>query len=120
MQFKQFKTNPGRLLLDPNNYRFHDLQDYRRVINRSRYAEPGVQQRALDLLQNTDSFELDALKDSIATNGFVPLEQIVVEAFEGDAGLFLVIEGNRRVAAVKSLLAEQDSGSIDIPEVKLA
>jgi hypothetical protein len=70
MQFEPFKIDPDKLLLDPNNYRFHDLPNYRHVANRSRYAEDGVQERALALLQDTDSFELDALKDSIETNGF--------------------------------------------------
>jgi hypothetical protein len=118
MQFEQTDIAPDKLLLDPNNYRFLDLQNYRPVTKRSRYAEQGVQERALALLQNTDAFELDALKDSIVTNGFVPLERIVVEKFEGNGArdLYLVVEGNRRVAAVQSLLAEQVAGATDIPE----
>jgi len=42
-----------RLLLDPNNYRFHDIASYRRVTNRARYGETGVQERTLQLLQTT-------------------------------------------------------------------
>src|SRR5689334_18665722 len=100
MDVRQLSINPDNLLLDPNNYRFHDISGYRPVPNRSRYAEAGVQERALQLLQTTDSFELESLKDSIVTNGYVPLEQIVVEAFDEDNGTprYLVIEGNRRVA----------------------
>jgi hypothetical protein len=122
MQVNQLKVTPDNLLLDPNNYRFHDLAGYRPVGNRARYGEEGVQDRALHLLQTTDSFELEALKDSIVTNGFVPLEQIVVEAFDEDDGSlrYLVIEGNRRVAAVKTLLKENKDGAIDIAEGKLA
>ncbi len=113
---------PNRLLLDPNNYRFHDIPNYRRVANRARYGEAGVQERTLQLLQTTTSFELEALKDSILTNGYVPLEQIVIEEYsaDGDVTQYLVIEGNRRVAAVKSLSAEHGAGSVDIPEEKLA
>jgi hypothetical protein len=108
---------PARLLLDPNNYRFHDLVGYKPVANRNRYAEVGVQERALQLLQTTESFELGALKDSILTNGFVPLEQIVVERFdETENPKFVVIEGNRRVAAVKSLLSDHEAGAVDIEE----
>jgi hypothetical protein len=112
--------DPKELLLDPNNYRFLDVEGYR-AVNRARYAEPGVQERALALLQGTKSFELDALKDSIKTNGFVPLEQIVVEPYppEGETTHFLVVEGNRRAAAVKSLLAEQKAGASDISSDKL-
>ena len=42
MQIKPHKIAPSQLLLDPNNYRFHDLPGYR-AVNRARYAEPGVQ-----------------------------------------------------------------------------
>jgi hypothetical protein len=112
---------PDNLLLDPNNYRFLDIDGYRAVSNRARYAEPGVQERALALLQTTKSFELDALKDSIKTNGFIPLEQIVVEPYpsEEKPTHYLVVEGNRRVAAVRSLLTEQRGGGSDIPAENL-
>jgi hypothetical protein len=113
---------PDRLLLDPNNYRFHDLPTYKPVALRTRYAEDGVQEKALQLLRETESFELGALSDSILTNGFVPLEQIVAEKFdgEGDATRYVVIEGNRRVAAVKTLLKDHTEGAADIPPTVLA
>jgi hypothetical protein len=80
-----------------------------------------VQDRALGLLQTTDSFDLESLKDSIKTNTYVPLERVVVELFdgEGETARYLVVEGNRRVAAVKTLLAEQAGGSADIPAATL-
>ena len=116
MDTKQLEVEPERLLLDPNNYRFHDLSSYKPVSNPSRYAETGVQARALQLLQTTASFELGSLRDSILSNGFVPLEQIVVEHFDGDGTTdrFLVLEGNRRVAAVKTLLEDHEGGAVDI------
>jgi hypothetical protein len=84
MNFTPLDIAPAKLLLDPNNYRFHDLPSYRPVSNRTRYAEPGVQDRALALLQTTDSFDLESLKDSIKTNTYVPLERVVVELFDGE------------------------------------
>jgi hypothetical protein len=116
------QLSPTQLLLDPNNYRFHDLSSYKPVPNKVRYAEAGVQDKALQLLQGTESFELSALKDSILTNGYVPLEQIVVEKFdgEGETARYLVIEGNRRTAAVKTLLQDQKDGAADISETVLA
>ena len=117
MDISSQRVSPTQFLMDPNNYRFHDISSYRPVGTRSRYSEPDVQDKALRLLQTTESFELGALKDSILTNGFVPLEQIVVERFnDGENPLFLVIEGNRRVAAVKTLLQDHQDGAIDIPE----
>jgi len=122
MESQSTKLPPDRLLLDPNNYRFHDISTYRRVPNRARYAEKGVQDRALNLLQTIGSFELEALKDSILTNGYVPLEQIVVEKFGSDenGNYYLVIEGNRRVAAVKTLLEEHEAGAVDIEDDTLS
>ena len=76
MNFAALDIPSARLLLDPNNYRFHDLPTYRAVPNRARYAEAGVQDRALGLLQTTDSFDLESLKDSIKTNTYVPLERV--------------------------------------------
>jgi hypothetical protein len=118
----QHTISPDRLLLDPNNYRFHDLAGYKPVNQRARYPEKGVQDKALKLLQDTESFELKALRESILSNGYVPIEQIVVEKFEGaaDPPLYLVIEGNRRAAAVKTLLTDHNAGSTDVPEIVLA
>ncbi len=117
MQTANRNVPPDRLLLDPNNYRFHDIQGYKQVAQRSRYHEPGVQDRAIQLLQETESFELGALRDSILSNGYVPIEQIVAEHFDDDGGSprYLVIEGNRRVAAVKTLIRDHNAGAADIP-----
>lgn len=116
MTVNPFTLPPDRLLLDPNNYRFHDLPGYKQVTHRARYPESGVQDKALKLLQNTESFELGALKESILSNGFVPIEQIVVEQFDqkSEPPLYLVIEGNRRAAAVKILLQDYQAGAANI------
>ncbi len=122
MNYFPLEIPSSRLLLDPNNYRFHDLPTYRTVSNHARFAEAGVQDRALGLLQTTDSFDLESLKDSIKTNTYVPLERVVVELFDGvgQTARYLVVEGNRRVAAVKTLLAEEAAGAADIPTATLA
>ena len=123
MEFKKHLIYPDQLLLDPNNYRFHDLRNYKEVKLRRRYSEPRVQSKAQSLLEDTPTFDLGSLKDSIRTNGYIPVEQIVVISFEfTDAAcpLFLVIEGNRRAAAVKSLLKENEDGSVDLSETTKA
>lgn len=116
MEIQPLELAPSQLLLDPNNYRFHDLSGYRQV-TRSRYAEPGVQERALQFLQDTPSFDLSALKESIISNGFVPFEQIVVEYY-GDTGnsaqQYVVVEGNRRAAAIKTILRDHAAGARDL------
>lgn len=121
MQLETHKLSPDQLLLDPNNYRFLDVPGYKNVAQRARYSEKGVQDRALSLLQNTESFDLGSLKESILSNGYVPFEQIVVERFEGehDPPLFLVVEGNRRVASVKTILKDQLAGAVDMAKERL-
>lgn len=117
MKFEKRIVTPDQLLLDPNNYRFHDLKLYKRVAQRARYKEPGVQFKALSLLKETASFNLNSLMDSIKTNGYVAIEQIVVvEYTAGDKPLYLIIEGNRRGAAIKTLLDDSVAGSIDLSD----
>lgn len=122
MDYDRVVVTPGQLFLDPNNYRFHDLQGYSAVKNRSRYQEPGVQQQALKLLRETTAFDFGSLKDSIRTNGYIPIEQIVVIHYDDDEQgnkRYLVIEGNRRTACLKTLLEDSQMAAVDLAnEVK--
>lgn len=117
MEIASRRVDASQLLLDPNNYRFHDLQGYRRV-NRIRFAEQGVQDRALQFLRDTPSFDLSALRDSILSNGFVPFEQIIVEFYDEfeSKPRYIVVEGNRRTAALKTLLSDYHGGALDLEE----
>jgi hypothetical protein len=99
------------LLLDPNNYRFHDLPDWS-AVQHNRFHDPRVQARAAELLRKIPSFEVGVLRDSIRANGFVPLEQIVVRPYAHDPAKYIVVEGNRRIAAIRWLL-EEDAGGIN-------
>ena len=99
----------SKLLLDPNNYRFLDRRKFKKkAINRSH--EESVQRATLEALEQV--YQLDELKHSIMTNGYVPMERIIVVPYSPVPGSFLVVEGNRRVAALKSLLNEEQEGVI--------
>jgi hypothetical protein len=115
MKVNPLELSQDQLLLDPNNYRFHDLSGYKEV-SKTRYAEAGVQERALQFLRDTPSFNLGALRDSIISNGFVQFEQIVVEAYQTGTGpqLYVVVEGNRRVAAIKLILQDHKGGALTL------
>ena len=119
MKYERTEVSPGQLLLDPNNYRFHDIRGYKEVKQISRYKEDGVQAKALALLMETTAFDLQSLRDSIRTNGYISVEQIVVVPYQNSEECekaFLVIEGNRRVASLKSLLTDHVAGAIDLPD----
>jgi len=89
----------SKLLLDPNNYRFLDRKKFKKKAS-IRFHEDSVQRATLESLEQ--SYQLDELKHSILTNGYVPMERIIAVPYAAKPGFFLVVEGNRRVAALKS------------------
>jgi ParB-like chromosome segregation protein Spo0J len=106
-EFEPLDISISKLLLDPNNYRFLDGKKFKKkAANRSH--EETVQRATLDSLEA--SYQLDELKHSILSNGYVPIERVIVVPYAAKAGYFLVVEGNRRVASLKSLLKEEQDG----------
>ena len=101
------------ILLDPNNPRFFDIEDHQRV-DSERYTENIVQEMALNKLLGNKTFDIVQLKDSLKVNGYVPLEKVVVRQY--DTKYALVIEGNRRIAAIKSVINDYFKGIVIIDE----
>src|SRR5712691_3060410 len=89
--------SPDLLLFDPNNYRFQDTDNFVYAAE-ERFHEDSVQRRAYQRIRLEDG--LQALKSSIMRNGYIPVERIVIRPDTGSAsGKYLVIDGNRRLAA---------------------
>ena len=105
----------SKLLLDPNNYRFLDRKKFKKKAS-TRFHEDSVQRATLESLEQ--SYQLDELKQSILTNGYVPMERVIVVPYPARSGFFLVVEGNRRVAALKSILKEEAEGVTDLTEAQ--
>jgi hypothetical protein len=106
-EFEAQEISVSKLLLDPNNYRFLDQKRFKKkATNRSH--EESVQRATLESLEQ--GYQLDELKHSILTNGYVPMERIIVVPYPAKDELFLVVEGNRRVASLKSILMEEQEG----------
>lgn len=99
------------LLLDPNNYRLQEVSGYISVPE-ERFQLEQVQKTTLQRLQKES---LKELQKSVLANGFLPIERIVVTPYLNNDDVYLVIEGNRRVAALISL-REQERSGIEIPE----
>lgn len=102
------------LLLDPNNYRFQDYEDFVRA-DESRFHEGSVQDRTYARLRAEG---LAQLKNSILTNGFLPFERLVVMPYRHQAGKYVVVEGNRRVAALRWIASDHEAG-VDVPDAIL-
>lgn len=118
MKYKTDRCAIHNLLLDPNNYRFLDLEDYQPV-SEKRYHEATVQDKAYTSLKGKRYEDLQALKESILTNGYVPLELLIVRPYDNKKGPFVVIEGNRRVAAMRWILDDK-SGGVEVREELIA
>lgn len=99
------------LYLDPNNYRLIHEPDQKRVAD-SDAKRRDVMQRTLRLLCGDKNQNIQDLIDSFKSNGYLRVDQILVRRLE-DGG-FLVVEGNRRVAALKFLQQEFEAKSIDL------
>lgn len=103
-----------QLLLDPNNFRFEGEKKRTTVLSK-RFAEAPIQ-NAAQLRLETDGIE--ELKQSILTNGFLPVERIVVAPWadsDPNDPKYLVLEGNRRTAALRRIRADHATGA-DVPD----
>lgn len=103
--FKEATKPYEHLLLDPNNYRFQEATDFR-AADPKRFAEQTVQNKAYERLKGE---ALVQLKNSILRNGFLPFERLVVTPYGKDR--FLVLEGNRRLAALRWIAEDHAAGS---------
>src|SRR5271166_5270858 len=94
------------LLLDPNNPRFSELGEELNPVLESRFAEDKIQKNTFENMKDP-MFEVAELRETIKTIGFLPMDRIVVRKWAGPqeaATKYVVVEGNRRVAALKWLL----------------
>jgi hypothetical protein len=101
------------LLLDPNNPRFAELgQEIDDEIPEQRFADEKVQKNAMDSMK-ASRFDVAELRETIKAVGFLPMDRIVVRQWRGNPSItdkFVVVEGNRRVTALKWLIELQEGG----------
>lgn len=116
------KINIDQILLDPNNPRFSELGEAVANIPEQRFNEPKVQQLATEKMRNPD-FGVAELRDTIRTVGFLPMDRIVVRPWTGRGQngeeLYVVVEGNRRVTALKWLLELNSEAKITLEEFEV-
>lgn len=101
------------LLLDPNNPRFAELGGPNEPVPETRISEERVQHDALDRMKNA-RFDVVELRDTIKTIGYLPVDRIVVRKWCNpiypNVIKYVVVEGNRRVAALKWLIELHETG----------
>lgn len=106
------------ILLDPNNPRFIDVASNRVTVNEERFIESKVQERALS---DMGDFDIDTLKQSILELGFLPIDKIVIRKWKSKTTdvKYVVVEGNRRIAALKKIYQEYEEGRLDLVDAQI-
>ncbi|MFK5975390.1 MAG: AAA family ATPase [Sulfurovum sp.] len=99
--------NLKNFYLDPNNYRFVDNKDYKKI-NDEEVLDVKIQQRTRNFISGKNREGVRDLLDSFKANGFLEVDVIQLKDL-GDNN-YLVLEGNRRVTALKVLQEEYDAG----------
>ncbi len=93
------------LILDPNNPRFS--KSFENLVSKEEYESDDVQEEVLlKMLASTNHFEISYLAESIKNKGFIPFENIFVKKINQK---YLVVEGNRRITAIKYLIQKHKS-----------
>ena len=72
MEYAQKSLSLEQLLLDPNNYRFFDMDQYTEAAP-NRIHEVSVQRNAETLVKQDGRAELRAPNESIEANGYIPV-----------------------------------------------
>ncbi len=109
---KEIKVSIDDLLLDPNNPRFKkDLTESIHV------KDDSISDSQKEVLKNfstnpssddeNDVTNISDLYESMRTIGFVPIDRIVVRSIQGSSQ-YLVIEGNRRISTIKTMLHDYE------------
>lgn len=104
---KKISTNLKNFYLDPNNYRFVDHKDYKKIEEKD-VLDKKVQQRTRNFISGKNREGVKDLLDSFKANGFLEVDVIQLKDL-GDNN-YLVLEGNRRVTALKILKEDYDNG----------
>lgn len=93
------------ILLDPNNYRFREEKEFELAPSDKLHIDVNQNRSAQRL--KLDNIELVR---SIKSNGFLPVERVVVSAYDHIPGKYIVIEGNRRISSLKQIQDELGQG----------
>ena len=108
-QLREIELEFNQIYLDPNNPRFW-TQKTRQDHPDSKIPDEKVQDRAFD---DINEHGIRELRDSILRNGFLPLDRIVVRRIASHDNKYVIVEGNRRFAALKSIRDEIDEGTVN-------
>lgn len=101
------KVSLDSLLLDPNNYRIRGKEHYS-IVDWENYGNVMVQKRIMKMIKEENGIK--ELLESFKENGYLPIDNIIVQPYPKKQGKYVVIEGNRRVTTLKTLKELYEDG----------
>lgn len=113
---KELAVHPDSLLLDIHNPRFYGEPTAPRFPGNTHPDDPRPQETVRQYLLRHQG--VPSLVESILQQGFLSLDRLVVRELE--PGKYVVVEGNRRLAAIKTILGKVAFRLISPPEHVLA
>jgi ParB-like chromosome segregation protein Spo0J len=113
-ELEQRLLSLDQLFLNPNNPRFWSERDRKKKCLDAKIPDDTIQKNTL---KRIEAFGVKELRDSILRNGFLPMDRIVVRPIEDHGEKYVVVEGNRRLAALKSLHSQIEAGDIDEDDI---
>lgn len=105
LTFGKVSKHIADLLLDPNNPRFS--KQHEELVAEDKYSDPEIQM--LTMSKMLEEQEVEELENSISSKGFTPVDNIFIKKIPGGSNKYYVVEGNRRIAAIKSLLSKHET-----------
>ena len=107
-ELKDIEIAPNKLLLDPENPRIVLKTERAVSYTPQQLASPEIQDYILSVIDKAE-FHVADLLESIERDGFLDHgNRMILERVDGTAS-YLVLEGNRRLTAIKHLLRDQES-----------
>ena len=107
LDLRQITVPFESLVLDPNNPRFITrVEDRIRDDDCVRDQTTGRTRQRLST--STDKYKLEDLVRSIKQNAWLPVDYIFVRRLAGHSNFFLVLEGNRRLAAIHEIMNDEE------------
>jgi hypothetical protein len=99
---KSNDIEPQHLLMDAGNLRLLETVGQSLRETKARFAgQSAIQNVLLKKIVESPIFDIGGLEASIVNNGFLKHERLIVARFNHDR--YLVLEGNRRLAAVREI-----------------
>ncbi|HEX7320183.1 MAG TPA: ParB/Srx family N-terminal domain-containing protein [bacterium] len=103
LNMKVERVKIEQIYLDPNNPRL-EIPGKEKILD-SRIVEPNIQNEYMSQIKSKGIVDLT---ESISTSGFWIVDRIVLRPLVADK--YVVVEGNRRVAALKTLKENHEKG----------